>query len=218
VFARDAGSTFTTDPTADVDFPSISTLAPDGTSNGLNNGMGFGLDLGAALERGKLTLSGVVQNVFNTFEWTESALFFRPGSALFDGNTIESSFSEQAFENAPVALRRAVKRLEYRPQVAAGVAYRVSARLLIDGDMRTLLGDEGLQDTPDFHVGAGVEYRARRNLPLRAGGGLINEGYELGAGVGYEWGKFDFGVSFARRMSSVGPANALMVTVLSVAK
>jgi hypothetical protein len=217
VFARDAGSTFTEAPAADVDFPSISTLAPDSSSSGFNNGSGIGLDLGVALERDKLTLSGVVQNVFNTFEWREDALFFRPSSALFDRNTLASDFEDQPFASAPAGLRQAVKRLEYRPQVAAGVAYRVTDRLLIDGDLRTLLGDEGLQDTPDFHVGAGVEFRAQRNLPLRAGGGLINEGYELGAGVGYEWGKFDFGVSFARRVSSVGAANALMVTVLSVA-
>jgi hypothetical protein len=101
VFARDAGSTVTDAPAIDVDFPSISTVAPDSSSGGFNNGSGLGLDIGVAMERGKLTLSGVVQNVFNTFEWREDALFFRPSSALFDNNTLASDFEDQPFGSAP---------------------------------------------------------------------------------------------------------------------
>ena len=218
VFARDAGSTLTDAPTVDVDFPSISTVAPDSSSSGFNNGSGLGLDVGVAMERGKLTLSGVVQNVFNTFEWREDALFFRPSSALFDANTLASDFEDQPFENAPAGLRRAVKRLEYRPLVAAGAAYHVNERWTVDVDMRTVLGDEGIQDAPDFHVGGGVEYKVRDNLPIRAGGGAINEGFQLGAGVGVAVGKYSFGASYMRRLNAVGAANIVMLTVFSTSR
>ena len=49
----------------------------------------------------------------------------------------------------------------------------------------------------------------------RVGGGAINEGYEAGLGSGVEVGEFSFSVSAARKVSSVGGAWAVMLTVFS---
>ncbi len=212
-YGQDQGSTITANPVAlNLDFPVIST----DTSALFNNGNGVGLDLGAAYEAGKLTISGALQNVFNTFSWTRSKLNYRPAHAFFNGDSSSaSSFEIQPMANAPATVVQQVMNLKYKPVVLAGVAYRVNNRFVVDADFHQRLAEGGMQFGPKTQLGAGAEYRVLSFLPLRAGAAYVTGGQQFGGGLGLDLGSFSLNASAVRRHDNVGTGTVTMVTLIS---
>lgn len=213
-YGRDQGSTLSTSPIiVNVNFPVIST----DTAALFNNGSGLGLDLGAAYEAGKLTVSGALQNVYNGFKWDRSKLAFRPATAFVNADSISTgSFDEQDLSKAPAELVSRALALRFKPVILAGAAYRVNQRLLVDADIHQRLGDDGgMQYGPETQVGAGAEYRPLSFLPLRAGAAYVTGGSQFAGGFGIEIGTFSLNASIARRSDDVGTSTISMITLIS---
>ncbi len=212
-YGEDQGSTLTANPiVVNLDFPVIST----DTAGLFNNGRGVGLDLGAAYEAGKLTISGALQNVFNTFSWDRSKLNYRPAKAFFNGDSsAASSFEIEPLGNAPAAVLQQVMDLKYKPVLLAGVAYRVDPRLVVDADFHQRLGDGGMQFGPKTQLGAGAEYRILSFLPLRAGAAYVTGGGQIGGGLGLDLGTFSMNAAVLRRKDDIGTGTVTMVTLIS---
>ncbi|MBI4540696.1 MAG: hypothetical protein HY704_14440 [Gemmatimonadetes bacterium] len=197
---EDQGSAITDDPLRiDVKFPVVHT----DTDNGMNNGSGIGVDVGAVWRRGSWTLAGVVKNVVNTFEWDEAKLVYRPGRAFFDRDTSSSNFDERPFAEAPQSLKDAVSDLKYKPALAVAVALRPRSALTVSADFRQQLGD-GITLEPKTHAGVGVELRPIPILPLRAGVSAVTGGVEFAGGVGLELGVLNLAAAAASRSTDLG--------------
>jgi hypothetical protein len=221
VFGREQNSEISSSPlTLAVEFPLVSTINEEETD--LNNGAGVGIDVGFAMQRERLTLSLTVQNVFNSFKWKTDNLLFRSGRFRFDADSTVANLDEQNFTAAPTSLRELVDDMRYQPTVAAGGALQISDQLMVSADVRSRLGSggaaEGLDDGPDFHFGAGAEYRVLPFLPLRAGAALINGGFQLGAGVGVALGPINLSGSVLRRNGELGSDIVTMVTLVSTGR
>lgn len=212
-WGHDEGSTISASPVAlNVSFPLITT----DTASFFNNGSGIGLDLGGAYQAGNLTVSAALQNVFNSFRWSESELRYRAATAYFTGDSSSAgSFDERPVPATATALVQRVMDERYKPVVLAGAAYRLSPRLLVDGDFHARAGDGGLQFDPRWQLGAGAEYRLRPFLPLRAGAALITGGEQLAAGIGFELGAFSLNASIAHRADATGGSTISMITLIS---
>ncbi|HEX9107040.1 MAG TPA: DUF5723 family protein [Longimicrobiales bacterium] len=212
-YGQDRGSSLTANPIViNLNFPVIST----DTSSLFNNGSGLGLDLGAAYEAGKLTLSGALQNVFNSFKWQQSKLTYRPAAAFFNGDSSSAgSFEIEPMSRAPASLVSAVTDLKYKPVVLAGAAYRVNPRFVVDADFHQRLGDGGMQFGPKTQLGAGAEYRILSFIPLRAGVAYVTGGSQFGGGVGLDLGTFSMNASIAHRSDEIGTSTISMVTLIS---
>lgn len=209
--AEDGGSAVTTREVA-VRFPAVYSAAGSRSS-----GSGYGVDLGAAWTGSALTLGAAVENVVNTFAWRGAALRYRAGAASFDGTTSSSDFDERAFAEAPHALRDAVAAERFAPALAAGAAWRRGDALLVTADARRALGgDDAIVVGPRTHVGAGVESRLLRVLPVRAGAALVGGGYRLSAGAGLRLGGFELAAAYALRRTEHGSAPGAMLNLVSV--
>jgi len=193
IWGENHGSSITADPTIDLRFPVVST---DG---GVNNGSGFGLDLGVAFARDRLTLAAALENVFNTFEWKGQNLVYRPGTALLDGNASETDFEERAFTSAPADLRARVHDARFNRVLRAGVAYDATDALTLSADIHNRFGEPDFTGEPDFHAGAGAQYRVAPFLQLRAGAAAITGGVMAGGGIGLRFGPVSLEASLARR-------------------
>ncbi len=212
-YGQDQGSTLTANPVVvNLNFPVIST----DTTALFNNGNGVGLDLGAAYEAGKLTISGALQNVFNTFSWDRSKLIYRPARAFFNGDSSSAgSFEIEPIGNAPATVVNQVLDLKYKPVILAGAAYRVNPRFVVDADFHQRVADGGMQFGPKTQLGAGAEYRVLSFLPLRAGAAYVTGGSQFGGGFGLDLGSFSLNASVLRRTDDVGTGTLTMVTLIS---
>jgi hypothetical protein len=199
----DAGSAVTADPLAvDLRFPIVQTDTILDVGH-LNNGGGWGLDLGLAWQGARWTAGVTMKNVVDTFEWDRSQLLYRPGVALVDTDSTVTDFDPRAYDGAPQALKDRVDDLEFRPSFAAGLAFRPDHRLGLSADVRHRLGESRLGDPKD-HVGVGAELRPLAWLPLRAGAAKITGGQLLSGGFGLEVGAIAVNASVASRSSSLG--------------
>src|SRR5919206_941350 len=198
--AEDRGSVLQDSPlSASVEFPMVSSKAD---ISAWNNGTGVGLNLGASWQGGPLSVGLAVQDVFNTFRWDASKLYYRSGTALANLDSTSSDFDERPIAEAPAGAADVVTALRYHPALAFGVAMRAGSRLTLSGDVRQHFG-EGMNAGPKTHVGAGLEFRPIGLLPLRAGAAAITGGYELSAGAGLQIGWFSLSASGARRRSDL---------------
>jgi len=205
VVGENRGSTITAEPVIDLRFPVIST------ESGGNNGAGFGLDVGVAFARNNITIAAAVQNVFNTFEWSAGQLVYRPGTALLDATNRATDFDEHAYSEAPLEMRTRVSEMKYRPALRAGVAYTATNRLLLTADVHSRFGESELASEPNFHAGAGAEYRLFPFLLVRAGGAAVTDGFQYAGGLGIEAGPVALHGSIAQRDG----VTVTMVTLLS---
>ena len=180
----------------------------------LDNGHGVGLDLGAMYQTGPWSLGLAAKNVFNSFKWDESSLFFRPGEAVFNTNESESDFDPQPYSQAPTGLRDRVDRLVGQPEIAAGLAFQPNRRVLLTADVRRYL-DEAPVGESKSHMGAGAELRPLSWLPLRVGGAILPGGSLLSGGVGLEFGVMNLTASAAQRETDLGTDHLFMVTFSS---
>jgi hypothetical protein len=212
LFGEDRGTTFTADPTAEINFPVVGTTteALDGT-----NGSGLGLDLGFAMVRGPWTFGAALQNVFNTFAWNERELVFRAGLGTFDVDTHVSDFEEQEFARAPGHLQELVRNAHFKPSLALGLSFLANQQLTLTGDFRTQLSESTLAAGPDTHLGVGAEYLPTPRIPLRAGVAYVEGGYQIAGGVGANFGPVSIAVSLARRSTDLGIDTITMFTLIS---
>jgi hypothetical protein len=201
VAGRDAGGALRADPLElRVDFPVVQTRTDAGLRDA---GHGVGLDLGAAWSAGRLRAGVAVENVVNTFAWNAERFQYRPGGALFTRDSSGADFEARPLADAPAELRAALDASRFEPAVAVGIAAQVSPSLLVSADVRQRMGD-GLAFAPKSHAGVGVEYRALRALPLRAGAATFSGGSQLGGGVGLELGALRLDGALARRATEAG--------------
>jgi hypothetical protein len=209
--AEDEGSSVTASDLA-VRFPIVH-------SQGSEAGTGYGVDVGAAWQAvgSGVSLAVRVENVVNTFAWDAAQLRYRAGTASFDGTTSSSDFDERPYADAPQALRDAIAAEKFAPTLGAGLAFRRSSSLLLTIDARRQLGgDETIVIGPKTHVGVGVESRALRVLPLRAGAAYVTGGWQAAAGTGLRLGAFELAASYALRQTDAGRGSGLMVNVVGV--
>lgn len=207
VMGQERGSLLSVDPVeVNARFPVIHTELPDDDSGAasLNNGSGYGLDLGAAWQGGIFSAGVAIRNVVNTFEWGRDALRYREGTATWAADSARTEFEEQPFHAAPADL---VARIDdyftYAPVLAAGAAARLRPYLTVSGEVRHALEDN-LEVGARTHLGVGGQLTIIPFLPLRAGVGLVSGGYQLSAGVGLRLGGVQLGAAGAVREGALG--------------
>jgi hypothetical protein len=221
-FGRESTGATTTEPIAvNFSFPIVHTpLGDDDESFEVNNGNGFGIDIGVGYEDGPLTLAATVQNVFNTFEWDDTALRYRPLSIMLEQGSYETETDVQPIATAPQSVRNAIDDMTFKPSVALGAAFRQSARLNIAADAR-FGGSDGMHTRPPTHVGAGVEYAATSFLPVRVGVAYVkvddeNSGFQFGAGFGIRFGNYSLSAGIGQVNTDLGKDTHLMLQVVSI--
>ena len=217
----DAGSRASSDPLeVEVAFPTImSHVSPCDTTTGFfssscepadtleddsewNKGAGFGLDLGAMWQGGIFSAAVSVQNLVNTFAWNEDDMWYSPGVAVFDADTIETDFDAIPLSEAPDDVRDRLDDLAFPPVFALAAAVDLPM-VTITGEVRHRTGESLTLET-STHVGVGAEFRPVGFLPIRAGVATVNGGFNMGAGIGLEFGIFNLNLAGSRRTSDLG--------------
>ena len=179
-------------------------------------GSGVGADVGVAWTRDKLVLSSAIQNLFNTFKWNESVLAYRPGLARFDTNGDSTNFDEQAYANAPAALKRAIANYRFKPAIALGLGYAWKKDITVSTDLRHQMGsEESIVIGPKTSVGAGVEYARIPHLALRGGAGYATGGAAFSFGAGLRFGRYELGAAMAAQRGD-NKGTSLLVNVFSL--
>lgn len=210
VLGRDLGSSVGSDPVeVELRFPLLSS---DPDADRLDNGSGFGLDLGLAWARDDLRMGVSVRNVMNTFAWDVDDLVFRRGTALFNKDDSDSDFDERPAAEAPQELRRAVEEMGFEPVLAVGAALEAHPRVTVSADVRNRFGD-GMAAEPKFQAGLGVEGRPAPWIPLRAHVAKITDGYQVGGGLSLVLGPVSLSGALAARMGDVEDATLGMLTL-----
>ena len=150
----------------------------------LNGGGGLGLDLGLMLVLDRLALGVAVQDLFNTFAWDESLLTYRRVVASFEDGSFSFDDAEQPYADAPASAQELIAGLTFKPAVRVGGAYEILDELTVSSDFHYRFG-EGMAVEPNFHLGAGAEYRPLEFLHLRAGLAVVTDGFQFGGGLSF---------------------------------
>ena len=184
-------------------------------SGGLN-GSGIGADVGVAWMRDKLALSATVLNAFNSFSWDESSLAYRPGFGQFDASGDTTNFDEQAYANAPAALKNAISNFKFKPTISVGLGYAWTRDITVSADARRQMGDDqSIVIGPQTSVGAGVEYRGIPLLSLRGGADYITGGSAFSFGAGVRLGRYELGAAIAAQQGD-NKGTSLLVNLFSI--
>ena len=195
---RDNGSTITSNPVAvTINAPIVVT----DTAEYMNNGSGYGLDVGATWKVGNLRAAAVVHDLFSTFAWNTDRLYYIPVEATFDesgsSQTIDSlvplSSAPQAVQDE---LRARIAGVKVTPTIALGVAWSGINRLTLTSDIRQRFGD-GLELGAKTQIGVGAELRLIPFIPLRAGITTLGDGMRYSGGLGLEFGVVNIQASAA---------------------
>ena len=197
-----------------VVFPTIISEAPDSfvtadgdtlkavEESGWNKGSGLGLDVGFAWQGGIFSGGVSIQNLINTFAWNEDDLWYTPGEVLFNADTTATELESRRLADAPDEVRRRLNDLAFSPSVAAAGAVQLPM-VKVTGEIRHRPGNS-LSIDPATHIGVGAEFRPVPFLPIRAGVASVTGGFNLGAGIGLEFGVFNLNVAGSRRSSDLG--------------
>lgn len=188
---RDDGSTITSNPIAiNINAPLVLT----DTAEVMNNGSGFGFDVGATWQLGHLSTSAVIHDIVSTFAWKTDNLYYMPVQATFDQDSSSSESEILPLSSAPAALqdelRARIANTEVTPTLALGVAWTGFKRVTLAADLRQRFGD-GIELGPETQVGVGAELRLIPFVPLRAGITTLGDGVRYSAGLGLEFGVFN---------------------------
>ena len=211
----DDGSFAQSDPLeVQMIFPTIISAAPDSfvTEDGdtvaaeeessWNKGSGVGLDVGFAWQGGIFSGGVSIQNLINTFAWNEDDMWYSPGEVLLNTDTTATNFESRPLSQAPDQVRRRLNDLVFSPTIAAAGAVQLPM-VKVTGEIRHRPGNS-LSIETGTHVGVGAEFRPVAFLPIRAGVASVNGGFNLGAGIGLEFGVFNLNVGGSRRTSDLG--------------
>ena len=219
---RESTGATTTSPVAvDFSFPLVHTsLGEDDESLEVNNGNGFGLDIGVGYESGPLTLGATVQNIVNTFEWDDTALQYRPVAISLAQSNYETETDVQPFSTAPQAMQDAIEDMTFKPSIALGASFRQSPRLNLAADAR-FGSSSGMHTRPPTHVGAGVEYAVTDFLPVRVGIAYVrvnddNAGFQFGGGFGIRVGNYSLSAGIGQVSTDLGKDTHVMLQVVSI--
>jgi hypothetical protein len=192
---RDNGSTMTSDPVeVNLDAPMVLT-----DTGSVNNGSGFGLDLGAAWIVGDFKVGANLMNVINTFQWDTDRLYYMPVRATFTADESDADIDEilplsSAPADVQAELRSRIDQSKPQPTLALGGAYTGFDRLTLAADIRQRFGD-GLELGAKTHIGVGAELRLIPAVPLRAGVTSLSDGMRFSGGIGLEFGVVNFQLS-----------------------
>lgn len=192
---RDNGSTMTSDPVeVNLDAPMVLT-----DTGSVNNGSGFGLDLGAAWIVGDFKVGANLMNVLNTFQWDTDRLYYMPVRATFTADESDADIDEilplsSAPADVQAELRSRIDQSKPQPTLALGGAYTGFDRLTLAADIRQRFGD-GLELGAKTHIGVGAELRLIPAVPLRAGVTSLSDGMRFSGGFGLEFGVVNFQLS-----------------------
>ena len=207
---RESQSTLSTEPLmVNVRFPMIHTPFTDdsldqSTGDVLNNGSGFGIDVGAAWQGGIFSAGLTVRNLINTFDWDLDGLRFRQGAGTWNADTSYTDFTESDIGDAPPELVDRVETLyTFSPVLAVGAAAQVTPSLKVTGEIRHSLDDNLIADARS-HMGVGAELTVLPVLPVRAGLAIITGGYQLSGGVGLNLGPLQLSFAAAARETDLG--------------
>jgi len=197
--ARSVNGALEADPIrATLDFAAVTTCTDDTEvlceQDFVNGGSGYGLDIGAMLDIGGITLGASVQNLINTFEWDETRLGYRPGTLLVEEGVSEEDFDEQPFDNAPDDIKAIIRDYTFQPSFRLGAALEVTSALTLTGDIHGELGDGAISLGPSYHTGVGAELRAGW-VHLRGGLAKITDGMQYGGGVSLILGPVNLSVA-----------------------
>jgi len=186
------------------------------TGPGGFSGSGVGADIGVSWLRNKLGLSAAIQNVFNTFSWNESVLSYIPGLGRFDVSGDTTNFDQQAYANAPAALKSAITNYKLKPTVSAGLAYDWRKDVTFSADARQQMGgDDAIVIGPKTSVGGGVEYRGIPMLSLRGGADYITGGTSVSFGAGLRYRRYELGAAMAFQQGD-SKGTSLLVNLFSI--
>lgn len=210
ILGQENQSTLSSNPiSVDVRFPMIHTPFPDSAgersfSDIMNNGGGYGVDVGAAWQGGPFTAGVVIKNVVNTFEWDLEGLQFRQGTATWNADTSTVNFDTASIDLAPQELLDRIETLyTFSPVLQAGAAMKVLPFLTVTGELRHAI-DDNLNVGTRNHVGVGAELTIIPFLPLRAGLAAISGGYQASAGAGLKLGPVQLSFAGAARETDLG--------------
>lgn len=189
---------------SDITFPVVS-ITPDG---GFKVADGFGLDVGAAYQQGRLTLGFSVTDLVNTLTWDPDKAFVRDGSAVVNDDSSAANFAKRPLDDPsvdPEIRDRAIEELknaELDPVLRASAAYRFRDNLTLVGEFLHRTGDRVIQPDAKTSVGVGAEYRPIQMLPVRAGFALITGGARWSLGAGIEFWGMRLDLAFGQRYSN----------------
>ena len=184
-FASDIETNVGTNPLAgQVFFPLIQSKTSGGIMKNLNNGSGIGLDLGVAASRGSWRYGAAIQNVINTFKWDASKFTIRRN--FLDVATFASDFGEHELSEFP-EVADAIEDLTFKPVLLLGGAYEAGTWTGAL-DLRRRTDDEGFEGGPMTQVGAGIEWRHFKAIPLMLGTAWSSDAILLSGGIGLRLG------------------------------
>ncbi len=138
------------------------------------------MDLGVASSRGAWRYGLAVQNVVNRFKWDASK--FKVRLNQLDIATRRSDFGEYPLSDFP-ELAAGIEELTFKPVITAGGAYE-GRKWTGALDFRRRTDEDGLEGGPMTQVGAGVELRPFRWLPLMLGTSWSSDALILSGGLG----------------------------------
>ena len=201
---RSAGNISAQTLQADLDSFLIHTRVTDdvNVADYVNGGSGIGLDLGLMVSLDRLAVGLSVQNLFNTFAWDESLLTYRRVTAAFEDNSLSFDHGEQPYGAAPAEAQELIAELTFKPAVRLGAAYLLLDELTVSSDVHYRFGT-GIALDPQFHLGAGVEYRPLDFLHLRGGLALVTGGLQYGGGVSFILGPVNLAAAVAGQPGGV---------------
>lgn len=206
---RSSSGSVSADPVAvDLNFPVVHSTAFSfdnfGVGDILDGGTGIGVDVGFMVKKDNLSFGASVQNVVNTFEWDESKLSYRAGTASFETGSSDSDFDERAYASAPADLRQAVTDMQFKPAIRAGIGLDVSGDFTVTGDLHARFSDDGIALGPKFHLGGGAEFRGLKVIHLRGGAAVITDGIQYGGGASLVLGPLNFSAAAAVQSGDIG--------------
>ena len=182
---RSTSGSLSADPiSATVDFPLITSCVDEVvcTQDPMGGGSGFGLDLGAMMDLGQITVGASLQNIISNFAWDETTLGYRPGTVVVDVGTAEAEYEEFPFDQAPAELRALIDDFTLKPSVRLGAAMELTPLLTVTGDIHGRLADEGIALQPNYSTGVGAQLDLGL-LQLRGGITKISDAMQYGGGT-----------------------------------
>lgn len=182
---RDAGSVSEGgDATATLLLPSIAT-----TGGGATPGFGIGFDLGATWRAGGGVTGVSLHDAVSTFDWSESALRYRAGEAIIEGEGVETEFDARPVTEAPASLRALARRVRPARRIEVEHARPLGDRLLLRLTLRERIESGLAPGRPDARL-LGIEWGARRWIEVAAHAGAVDGRARVGTGARVALGRW----------------------------
>jgi hypothetical protein len=225
VLAEDLGSTFGPGGNQ-LQFPTIGVRTNDSLTLALgaqdykgNAGSGMAGDVSLAWNGGPWRVGVLAENVFNAFKWDTTMLAYMPGTGTFNGAENDTDFDQQPFGAAPQALRDLVTAQKFTPAITIGGAFRLTSRLTLTADMKTVTGgDEAIVIGSKLRYGVGAEFRYIPFIPIRAGVASVTDGWQAGIGAGIHLLGLEISAATSIRRRGAATESGVMLGVIGIGR